>query len=108
MLKLSCLPAWLSRYCAVNTLFVSAEKLCFFAGIRLSVSEKDGIFWRERKLLPFSPYFKGCVRLCQSGFSGQAGKHKETQLSPDRNALHFCPGGLPKKDCFVEHGKVER
>ena len=72
MLKLSCLPAWLSRYREVNTLFVSAERLCCFAGIRVSVSEKDGIFSQERKSPSFSLYFKGCARLCQLGFSGQA------------------------------------
>ena len=77
MLKLSCLLAWLSRYRAVNTLFVSAERLCCFAGIRVSVSEKDGIFSQERKSPSFSLYFKGCAQLCQSGFSGQAGETNE-------------------------------
>lgn len=44
MLKLSCLPAWLSRYCAVNALFVSAERLCFFAGIAFLSAKKTVSF----------------------------------------------------------------
>ena len=58
-----------------------------------------------------------------SDYSRSASKGLLTQLSPDRSAAHFCPGGqsalietlrvsarvggLPKKDCSVEHGKVE-
>ena len=64
MLKLSCLPAWLSRYCAVNTLFVSAEKLCFFAGIAFLSAKKTVSFGgngNRRLFLPILRAVSGFV-----------------------------------------------